>query len=90
MTVIAYIFYLRAVGVSKNGTEVVGKVIKLGRAVESMRNVTFSYVAKGKTITKKKSFDLTDVQLLQVGGPIELIVDSRQPKRCYLKASLYW
>ena len=88
--IIAYFMYLRAAGVAKNPLEVSATITKLSSGeVQGMRNVSFVYEVSGKRYKKRKSFSSIELGPVQPGSLIELVVDKRNPKRCYLKASLY-
>ncbi len=86
--IVAYFFYRRAKSVSENAMEVIGVVKKAGIQTGSMVNVTFLYEVGGKRYKKRKSLDAIEGGYHR-GKEIELVVDSRNPGRCYLKQSFY-
>ena len=86
--IFAYYFYRRAKSVSENAMEVIGVVKKAGMGAAGMVDVTFLYEVGGKRYKKRKSLDQIEGGYYR-GQEIELVVDSRNPGRCYLKSSFY-
>ena len=85
--IVAVIFLMRALSVAKNAVEVTGTILKLSAPRDLMLDVTFQYQHAGKTYKQRKSFG--NERGFVVGGPIELVIDSRKPKRCYQKSQFY-
>ena len=83
---ISYLFYRKAIAVAKRGVFVDGVVLEIGRKFHGMRDVTFTYEFNGKSFKRRKSFEADDIKYLKIGGPIDLLIDSRRPKTSYLRS----
>ena len=80
----AMIWWKRDAGMVANGVVVTATIAKIGRSVNSMRNITLNYSLDGISYNVKKSFSSVDFDGKQEGDSIELISDKRKPKKILL------
>ena len=73
---VAFILYLRALAVIKNGVVVEAKILKIGKEYSGMTDVTFMYRYNGKSYKHKKSLGI-DLEY----DTFYVIINPNKPKR---------